>query len=125
VRMGLMTDLGRSTGVVAERLKGCHALVIEFNHDEKMLEQGPYPLELKRRIKGPDGHLSNKQAAALLMDVGDQDLNYVVLAHLSEINNTPEKAMTAVKRALVNRGLDGTRVLISHQDLPLPMIEMG
>jgi phosphoribosyl 1,2-cyclic phosphodiesterase len=125
VRLGLMTDLGRSTGVVEERLRGCHALIIESNHDVGMLEEGPYPLELKRRIKGPDGHLSNGQAAALLADVCHDDLNYVVLAHLSAINNTPEKAMNAVTRALSDCGLHTTKILISHQDAPLPMIQLG
>jgi phosphoribosyl 1,2-cyclic phosphodiesterase len=124
VRLGLMTDLGRSTGLVEDRLRGCHALIIESNHDVTMLEQGPYPLELKRRIKGPEGHLSNGQAAALLADVCHDDLNYVVLAHLSAVNNTPEKAMDAVAHALSGRGLHKAKVLISHQDIPLPMIQL-
>jgi phosphoribosyl 1,2-cyclic phosphodiesterase len=123
-RLGLMTDLGRSTGVVEERLKGCHALIIESNHDVKMLEEGPYPLELKRRIKGSEGHLSNGQAAALLADVCHDGLDYVVLAHLSAINNTCEKAMNAVTHALSNRGFHRTKVLISHQDFPSPMIQL-
>jgi phosphoribosyl 1,2-cyclic phosphodiesterase len=123
--LGVVTDLGRSTGVVEERLKGCHALVMEFNHDEKMLEEGPYPLELKRRIRGPHGHLSNKQAASLLMEVCHRDLGCVVLAHLSATNNTPEKAMTAVTDTLANCGLARTKAFISHQDLPSPVIEVG
>jgi phosphoribosyl 1,2-cyclic phosphodiesterase len=122
VRLGLMTDLGRSTGLVEERLRGCHALIMESNHDVKMLEEGPYPLELKRRIKGPDGHLSNQQAAALLADVWHDDLNYVVLAHLSAVNNTPEKAMNAVTHALSSRGRYTAKILVSHQDAPSPMI---
>jgi phosphoribosyl 1,2-cyclic phosphodiesterase len=124
VRLGLMTDLGRSTGLVEERLRGCHGLIIESNHDVRMLEEGPYPLELKRRIKGPDGHLSNSQAAALLADVCHNGLNYVVLAHLSAINNTPEKAMNAATHALSNSGHHTAKVLISHQDTPSPMIEL-
>jgi phosphoribosyl 1,2-cyclic phosphodiesterase len=123
-RLGLMTDLGRSTRVVEERLKGCQALIIESNHDVKMLEEGPYPLELKRRIRGSHGHLSNSQAAALLADVSHDGLDYVVLAHLSIINNTPEKAMSAATHALSNRGLRRTKVLISHQDFPSQMIEL-
>ena len=98
--MGIITDLGRSTAVVEDRLKGCRALVMEFNHDERMLEEGPYPLHLKRRIRGPDGHLSNDQAKELLMTVSHEDLSVVVLAHLSETNNTPQKALEEVGQAL-------------------------
>jgi phosphoribosyl 1,2-cyclic phosphodiesterase len=124
VRLGLLTDLGRSTDVVEHRLAGCHGLIIESNHDTKMLEEGPYPLELKRRIKGPDGHLSNREAAELLANLCHEGLNCVVLAHLSATNNTPEKAMKAVTHALSMRGLHGTRVLVSEQDSPSPMIQL-
>ena len=80
-RLGLITDLGRSTQVVEDRLRGCHALIIEFNHDQKMLENGPYPWEVKRRIKGAEGHLSNQQAGELLEAVAHKDLDLVILAH--------------------------------------------
>jgi phosphoribosyl 1,2-cyclic phosphodiesterase len=123
-RLGLMTDLGRSTKVVEERLKGCRALIIESNHDVRMLEEGPYPLELKRRIKGSEGHLSNSQAAELLADVCHDGLDYVVLAHLSAVNNTPEKAMNAATHALTDHGLHRTKVLVSDQDFPSPMIHL-
>jgi phosphoribosyl 1,2-cyclic phosphodiesterase len=121
VRLGVITDLGRSTPVVESRLKGCHALVIEFNHDERMLEEGPYPLEIKRRIRGPDGHLSNAQAKALLATLSHEDLSVVVLAHLSEKNNLPEKALKMSKSAL---GSAGTKVVVSSQEIPTPLIHL-
>jgi phosphoribosyl 1,2-cyclic phosphodiesterase len=124
LRLGLMTDLGRSTGVIVERLKRCQALIMEFNHDEEMLEEGPYPLQVKRRIRGPDGHLSNRQAGELLSALCHHDLQCVVLAHLSTTNNTPEKAMREATMALSKSRREGTSVIISHQDFPSPMITM-
>ncbi|MBW2609272.1 MAG: MBL fold metallo-hydrolase [Deltaproteobacteria bacterium] len=124
VRLGLVTDLGRSTRLVENRLKECHALIIEFNHDQVMLEQGPYPLALKRRIKGPEGHLSNKQAGELLKAVSHENLSQVTLAHLSEQNNLQEKALQAAKEALAECGLDNTEILISSQGQPMSLVEI-
>jgi len=121
VRLGLITDLGRSTPVVEDRLKGCHALVMEFNHDERMLEEGPYPLAVKRRIRGPEGHLSNLQAKELLMNLAHEDLSVVVAAHLSEMNNLPEKAMRTCRGALAG---SRTRAILSTQGTPTPMIDL-
>ena len=120
-RLGIITDLGRSSPVVEDRLRGCHALVLEFNHDEKMLEEGPYPPELKRRIKGPEGHLSNSQAGELLTTLCHNALSTVVLAHLSEKNNDPEKAVGASKTALSGFRV---RVLVSEQSGALPMMDV-
>jgi phosphoribosyl 1,2-cyclic phosphodiesterase len=120
-RLGIITDLGRSSPVVEDRLRGCHALVVEFNHDERMLEEGPYPLELKRRIKGPEGHLSNDQAGGLLTTLCHDALSTVVLAHLSEKNNLPEKAIQASKTALSGFRV---QVLVSEQAGALPMMDV-
>jgi phosphoribosyl 1,2-cyclic phosphodiesterase len=120
-RLGIITDLGRSTPVVEDRLRGCHALVVEFNHDERMLDEGPYPLELKRRIKGPEGHLSNAQAGGLLRALSHEALSTVVLAHLSETNNHPEKAFQASKTALSGFRV---KVLVSEQTGVLPMMDV-
>ncbi len=124
VRLGLITDLGRSTALVEDRLKGCHALITEFNHDQKMLEGGPYPLDLQRRIKGPEGHLSNQQAAELLEAVAHKNLGVVVLAHLSEANNDPQKAFQEAKDVLTRCGQENTSIIVSHQDCPVSMIEL-
>ena len=121
IRLGLITDLGRSTPVVETRLKGCHGLIMEFNHDERMLEEGPYPLEVKRRIRGPDGHLSNDQAKALLKALSHRDLAVVVLAHLSEKNNLPERALNMSMSAL---GSARTNVVMSCQEIPTPLINL-
>ena len=123
-RLGLITDLGRSTQVVEDRLRGCHALIIEFNHDQKMLENGPYPWEVKRRIKGPEGHLSNQQAGELLEAVAHKDLDLVILAHISKVNNDELRAFKKARDALTRRGLKNTKILISRQDHPVSMAEL-
>ena len=124
VRLGLVTDLGRSTRLVEDRLKNCHSLIMEFNYDPSMLEDGPYPLYLKKRIRGPEGHLSNQQAGELLGAVAHKDLRRVVLAHLSEINNQNERALQEAQDALAREGLNDTEILVSRQDSPTSMVEL-
>jgi phosphoribosyl 1,2-cyclic phosphodiesterase len=86
-----------------------------------MLKEGPYPLELKRRIKGSDGHLSNLQARELLGALSHRDLGLVVLAHLSQANNIKEKAYQEAKSVLDACDLHHTEVMVSHQDRPISM----
>jgi phosphoribosyl 1,2-cyclic phosphodiesterase len=123
-KIGLSTDHGKSTRLMEDRLKGCDALILEFNYDQEMLEQGPYPLHVKRRIKGSEGHLSNKQAGDLLRVISKGNLKYVVLAHLSETNNQPEKARKEAEKALYRCGYTKTNILIGKQNEPVPMIEL-
>jgi len=124
VSIGLATDLGRSTGLVEDKLRGCSALIMEFNYDTEMLKQGPYPLALKRRIEGQDGHLSNRQAGELLRAVSHSDLKLVVLAHLSEANNDPGKAYMEAADALEKSGFGGIKILTGKQDEPGPLIDL-
>ena len=123
-KLGVVTDLGRSTAVVEEHLKGCEALVMEFNHDPTMLEEGPYSLELKRRIRGTEGHLSNDQAGDLLASVAHENLRYLILAHLSEINNKPERAYTQAMQALERLGFTQVEVTVASQDKPGRILEV-
>jgi phosphoribosyl 1,2-cyclic phosphodiesterase len=123
-RLGVITDVGRSTRLLEDRLKGCRALIMEFNHDEVMLDNGPYPLNLKRRIKGPEGHLSNRDAGELLKVVSHKDLAHLVLAHISEKNNLPEIALDHARDILMKCGLNDVEILISRQDEPVPMREI-
>ncbi len=96
----VVTDLGRPTRLVAEMIRGVDLLVLEFNHDEEMLLSGPYPWQLKQRIRSNHGHLSNSQAAELLTQGLSDRLEHVVLAHLSDENNSPALAVAAARRAL-------------------------
>jgi hypothetical protein len=82
------------------------------------------PIRSSEEGQRPDGHLSNKQAGELLSALCHHDLQCVVLAHLSAINNTPEKALTEAARALSKFRREGTDLIISHQDCPSPMITM-
>ena len=124
VKIGLVTDMGRSTRLAEDRLRACTALILEFNYDPTMLSEGPYPLDLKRRIHGSEGHLSNQQAGELLEAVSHENLKWVVLAHLSETNNDPQKALRAAKKALKRCGLKETRVLVGKQDEASAFIEI-
>lgn len=99
-KIGIATDLGIATAMVRQHLAGCDLLVLEANHDVSMLEQGPYPWPTKQRIKSRTGHLSNEAAKELLMEVLDKRLKHVILAHISETNNTAEKAMSVLSSRL-------------------------
>ena len=97
---GVLTDLGSVTPHVVDAYGECDALVLECNHDRQMLEGGPYPVSLKRRVGGMLGHLSNDQAAALLRQTNVDRLQHLVLSHLSEQNNTVMLAQDAIERVM-------------------------
>ena len=99
-KAGVATDVGFITALMRQHLMGCNLLVLESNHDPEMLRNGPYPWELKRRISGRSGHLSNEDAGRLLERVMHRGLEEVVLAHLSEKNNSPALARSAVEGVL-------------------------
>jgi phosphoribosyl 1,2-cyclic phosphodiesterase len=98
-RLGIVTDLGEPNDAVARALQGCDALLLECNHDRTMLEEGSYPVWLKRRIGGMRGHLANEQSAALLAACRHDGLRHVVAAHLSRHNNEPARALAALQSA--------------------------
>jgi phosphoribosyl 1,2-cyclic phosphodiesterase len=105
-KIGLVTDIGSVTGLVKERLKGCNILVLEFNHCSDILLYSHYPWDLKQRIKGRLGHLSNIQGSELLQSLLHGGLKHVVLAHLSQVNNKPEAALKAASEALTRFGAE-------------------
>lgn len=100
-RMVLCTDLGHVTDEVRRAVQGCDLLVCETNHDVDMLRAGPYPYPLKRRILGNFGHLSNEAGAELAAFAAAHGTKTVVLAHLSQTNNTPARAYDAVALRLL------------------------
>ncbi|MEE8127647.1 MAG: MBL fold metallo-hydrolase [Nitrospinaceae bacterium] len=99
-KIGHITDLGRITPLIIEKLKDCDTLLVESNHDERMLVDGYYPWPIKQRIQSDVGHLSNTACADLLARVKHDALKTVVLMHLSESNNHPEIAMDSARRVL-------------------------
>ncbi len=104
------TDLGRVTPVVKDALADADAIVIEANHDMEMLATGRYPRRLKDRIAGTRGHLSNVTAARTLAEVATGREQKVLLAHLSDENNTPQSALGTVRRILSDSGVDSIKI---------------
>jgi phosphoribosyl 1,2-cyclic phosphodiesterase len=93
VRVGVFTDIGHACENVIHYFSQCHAVFLESNYDEDLLEQGRYPYHLKQRIRGDKGHLSNKQALDLFVNHRAPYLSHLFLSHLSEDNNHPRLAM--------------------------------
>ena len=99
-RLGVLTDSGSITAHIVDVLRCCDALVLECNHDPDLLAASDYPMMLKRRVSGSLGHLENAQAAALLRQIETKHLQHIVAAHLSEKNNRPALAASALASAL-------------------------
>lgn len=111
--LGILTDLGYSSRHVVDSFQGCDALILECNHDRRMLADGPYPAQLKRRVGGHWGHLANTQAAELLCALGLDRLQRIVCSHLSEQNNHPERVLEALVPLLDG---DESRLSVATQD---------
>jgi phosphoribosyl 1,2-cyclic phosphodiesterase len=99
-RLGVLTDTGCITAHIRQMLDGVDALLLEGNHDLDMLMNGSYPQQLKQRVAGRTGHLSNEQAAGLLRSIDCDHLQHIVAAHLSEKNNHPDKVLESFSSAL-------------------------
>jgi phosphoribosyl 1,2-cyclic phosphodiesterase len=89
VKVGVLTDIGSVCDHVISNFKQCHAAFLEANYDDMMLENGSYPYYLKDRIRGNNGHLSNKQALDLFINHKHESMSHVILSHLSKDNNCP------------------------------------
>lgn len=122
-RVGVALDLGHVPQHLPAALSACDLLVVESNHDERMLAQGPYPWALKQRVGGQLGHLSNGAAAALLAAVAHRGLRGVVLAHLSETNNAPALALSRTRDALRRAGWRRDALWAASQSLPTVPID--
>lgn len=99
-KLGLLTDSGHVTAHVQERLTGCDALALEFNHDADMLRASAYPESVKARIASRFGHLSNAQSGEFLRSAAHSGLQWVAGLHLSERNNSPEIVGACFESAL-------------------------
>jgi phosphoribosyl 1,2-cyclic phosphodiesterase len=117
-RVGLAYDFGRPTVGLRYLLRDCDALVVEANYDEVMLRTSGYPASVQHRIAGSGGHLSNSGAALLLADLLHDDLEVIVLAHLSQQCNAPDVARSTVEPYLRERGFKGT-LAVAIQDEPI------
>lgn len=104
--LGFATDIGYVTKGIASALFGCDSVILESNHDVAMLKNGPYPYYLKERIMSERGHLSNASCAEFIPHLYKNGTKKVVLAHLSEHNNTPVLAYSASLDAIDNAEID-------------------
>lgn len=100
----MATDLGEVADRARHYMSQANYLVIESNYDSDMLRTGRYPEYLKARIRASNGHLDNRDTAAFLSEIAGPLLKYVFLCHLSKDNNTPDRALVAVREALKARG---------------------
>lgn len=125
VAVGVLTDLGQATKLVTERVRALNALVVEANHDLKLLQEDTArPWALKQRIMSRHGHLSNDAAATLTSEVACDKLRHVFLAHLSRDCNRPELAQQTVGEKLRHIGARHIAVAVSSQDKPTATLSL-
>lgn len=116
-----ITDTGYLSRKVLNSITNKNIYLIESNHDEEMLMNGPYPPFLKQRVISDKGHLSNRVTAEYLSEVVGSNTKYVLLAHLSEKNNTPDLAFKTTEKAIKNHKID---LMIAKQDEESRLIEV-
>jgi phosphoribosyl 1,2-cyclic phosphodiesterase len=122
----ILTDLGHATRLVLERVRPAHVLVLESNHDIKLLQDCPHrPWPLKQRILGRHGHLSNEAAADAAEQVMSGDLRHLYLGHLSRECNRPELAHEVMGRRLERIGATHVSLTVTSQSVPCPTLELG
>ncbi len=119
-RVGMATDSGVFTTRMGNVLKNLDCLVLEANHDVKLLNEGPYPWPLKKRIAGVLGHLSNDGAGQALLKICEEKTKNVILAHLSEENNKPSLALETVQEALKSHqvSLENIDIMVAPRHRP-------
>ena len=125
VNIGFATDLGHVTKLVIDRIRVANALVLESNHDVKLLQECPHrPWSLKQRILGRHGHLSNEAAADCIAEIMTADLRHLYLGHLSRECNRPEIAHRAVNDRLQKIGATHVALAVTSQDVPCPTLSL-
>lgn len=115
-RVGVVTDMGMSTTLIREKLKSCHVIVIEANHDEDLLKTSKRPWSLIQRILGRQGHLCNDAAAETLCEIAGPELRHVFLAHISQQCNRGELALKTVERKLRVKGHSHIKISLTYPD---------
>ena len=118
------TDLGQKTETLINEMKGAKLILIESNHDPEMLRRGRYPADLKRRVAGERGHLSNAAAGMILTEVVVPNYTQVHLAHLSEENNNPMLAYDTVDRILEANGVKPKKLIIADRYIPGEKVDL-
>ncbi len=123
--IGFLTDLGHVTKLVVERVRSANVLVLESNHDVKMLQDCAHrPWSLKQRILGRHGHLSNEAAADAADEIMSADLRHLYLGHLSRECNRPELARTVMSGRLARLGAGHVALSVASQSVPCPTLSL-
>lgn len=115
-RVGVVLDMGYPTGLVKERLRGSNLLILEFNHDPELLRQCERPWEIKQRIMSKKGHMSNEASLELLCELVHEELQAIVLAHMSREANSAEALNSLVSRRLKELGRSDIKIFVGSQD---------
>jgi len=110
IKVGIFTDIGMPCDHVIRHFAQCHAAFLETNYDEDLLEQGYYPQQLKRRIRGDKGHLSNRQALDLFKSYKPSFMSHILLSHLSKDNNCPK-----LVKELFTKHADSTEIIVASR----------
>ena len=121
-RLGVAGDMGHVSTLVKQRLRDCHALIVESNYCPDMLLHSPYPAAIRQRINSRQGHLSNPDACSLISSVKHDDLRLIVLTHLSEENNHPDKVLQMATRAMNG---SKAQIHVAWQDKPTPLFSLA
>ena len=119
-----VTDTGYLNKRYFDKLKNKDVYIIESNHDETMLMNGPYPFILKQRILSDRGHLSNKATARILTKLIGDNTKYIFLAHISEHNNTKQLVLDEITRELSNINFNLDKIILTDQYISLEMVEV-
>lgn len=122
--IGIVTDLGHMTKLVVERVRTSKVLVLESNHDVKMLQESRRSWALKQRILGRHGHLSNHAAAEAAAQVMSAELRHLYLAHLSRECNKPELAQNVMAEQLFQIGASHVQLQVASQDVPCSTLDL-
>ena len=127
-KAGIATDLGVFTQDIIRGFRDCDYLLIEANHDVRMLEAGPYPYPLKQRILSEYGHLSNEAGGALIRELLNEHLKEIRLGHLSAENNYPDLALLTVKQELLGNPYspdpEELPIFVADRNTADPMVEL-
>lgn len=119
--IAFLTDLGHAPHLVLEKVRQADTLILETNHDMKLLQEDPHrPWSVKQRISGRHGHLSNESAAGVLTNIMSDRLRHIYLSHLSQDCNRPELAKATIQKKLEEMGASHVRVTMTYQTKPCP-----
>jgi phosphoribosyl 1,2-cyclic phosphodiesterase len=127
-KVAIATDMGEVTDEVRLEISDSDLVILESNHDLEMLKIGPYPWALKKRIMGTQGHLSNDDAGATVVELAKSSVSRILLAHLSKDNNVPELAFLTIKNMLVDAGIrldKDIKLDFALQDKVSPLYQIG